>query len=149
MTYILLFLMLLAPPLAAQQITIPKLKDVQELPARSRAMLEVLTPGMSLEEGIRSLYFMPGTVIDFDSPGTAFVRDFNIWLEHRNSLIKFFGVDAFKDVNDVGDLIKFNNMVDTYEEYCSAVDTAYQKHLVARRQMNKLRRMKNRGHKSW
>ncbi len=146
MTYILLFLVLLAAPLVAQQITIPKLKDVQELPARYRAMLEVLNPGMSLEEGIRSRYFVPGAVIDFDSPGIAFVRDFNIWLEHRNGLIKFFGVDAF---NDVGDLIKFNKMSDTYEAYCIAVDAAYQKHVTARRQMDKLRRMKKRSHESW
>ncbi len=149
MTYILLFLVLLAAPLVAQQITVPKLKDVQEFSVHERAMLEALTPGMSLEEGIRSGYFISGTVIDFNNPGTGFVRDFNIWIEHRNGLIKLFGVDAFKDVNDVSDLIKFNNMSDTYGAYCAAVDAAYQKHLVARRQMNKLRRMKKRSHESW
>ena len=149
MTYIFLFLVLFVAPLAAQQITVPKLKDVQDLPVHERAMLKALIPGMSLEEGIRSRYFMPGSVIDFDSPGTAFVRDFNIWLEHRNELTKLFGVDAFKNVNDVVDLLKFNKMVDTYEAYCAAVDAAYQKHLTARRQMNKLRRMKKRSHESW
>ena len=140
MTVLLVLLVLMAIPLEAQRVTVPTRDHIGDLTPDERRALESLS-SMSVDEAIQDGFLVPGAVVDFDLPGIAFIRDFNIWLNHRAELVKLYGADAFhKDVNDVGDHIKFNNMYDTYQEYCKAVDKAYRVHLDARRQMERLKK---------
>lgn len=119
-------------------IRIPTQEAAARLPQGERRELEILF-ATTIEKALQDGRAIPGRYIDLDDPNIWFVREYNLWLEKRDALVKSFGVDIFRNVIDLKEMMQFEKAEASWVEYYKSVDDCYRQFKQARRSFKKLK----------
>jgi hypothetical protein len=137
-------LLLSAGGVLAQQrrgvVMIPYSKEsASRLTQEERRELEIIF-ATTVEKALDHEWAVPGQYVNLDDPNIRFVREYNLWLEKRRTLMQSFGVDVFQKTIDVQEMARFARAEKSWEAYCKSVDDNYKQFKRAKQRFKTLRR---------